>query len=69
METARSLGDRDDFPRDAVDAHFTVVLAAVQAGRRELLRLHRSGSIHDDLMQELERDLDLQEVAARHALN
>jgi CPA1 family monovalent cation:H+ antiporter len=45
--------------------HFEVVLAAVAAGRAEILRLHRSGMIHDEVLRTLESDLDLQELAAR----
>ena len=32
-------------------AHFTAVLAAISAGRRELLRMHRANEIHDTLLQ------------------
>ena len=42
--------------------HFTVVLAAVAAGRSELLRLHRDGSIHDSVLHALEQELDLEEM-------
>jgi hypothetical protein len=42
-------------------------LAAVAAGRTELLRMHRSGQIDDELLTILEHDLDLQEIAAQHA--
>jgi Na+/H+ antiporter len=45
------------------DAHFAVLLAAIQAGRTEMLRLHRSGRIHDETLHALERDLDLVEMA------
>ena len=45
-------------------AHFDVVLAAVAAGRAEALRLHRSGQIHDEVLNALEHDLDLQELSA-----
>jgi NhaP-type Na+/H+ or K+/H+ antiporter len=41
-----------------------IVLAAVAAGRRELIRLHRTGKIDDETLQELERDLDLEELSA-----
>ncbi|HZZ11403.1 MAG TPA: Na+/H+ antiporter [Paraburkholderia sp.] len=47
-------------------AHYDVVLAAVSAGRTELLRLHRTGLLHDELLTVLEHDLDLQEIAALH---
>jgi monovalent cation/hydrogen antiporter len=48
----------------ALHAHFNVVLAAVAAARTELLRLHREGLIDDSVLHELERDLDLEELAA-----
>ncbi|HWM71316.1 MAG TPA: Na+/H+ antiporter [Steroidobacteraceae bacterium] len=48
--------------------HFTVVLAAICAGRVEILRLHSSGSIHDSVLHALEHDLDLEEVTARRYL-
>jgi CPA1 family monovalent cation:H+ antiporter len=48
----------------AIAAHFDVVIAAVAAGRRELVRLHRANRIDDETLQSLERDLDLEELAA-----
>ncbi len=45
-------------------AHFDVVLAAVAAGRAELIRLHRRADIDDEVLHELERDLDLEELSA-----
>jgi len=60
-ETAGALIERK---RD----HFTVVLAAISAGRAEILRLHRTGSIHDSVLQALEHDLDLEEMTARRHL-
>jgi monovalent cation/hydrogen antiporter len=45
-------------------AHFDVVLEAVASGRRELIRLHRTGEIDDETLHELERDLDLEELSA-----
>ena len=45
--------------------HFSVVLAAISAGRAEVLRLHRSGEIHDSVLHALERELDLEEMSAR----
>ena len=46
-------------------AHFDTVLAAIAAGRREILRLHRDGTIHDSVLHALEQDLDLEEMSAR----
>lgn len=48
--------------------HFTVVLAAISAGRVEILRLHRAGSIHDSVLHALEEDLDLEEITAQRYL-
>jgi hypothetical protein len=48
--------------------HFTVVLAAVAAGRAELLHLHRAADIHDMVLHALERELDLEEMTARRHL-
>ncbi len=56
------------FPTQDIHAHFDVVLAAVAAGRAEMLRMHRGGEIHDEILHSLERELDFQEVTARHAL-
>jgi len=48
--------------------HFGVVLAAIGAGRAEILRLHSTGSIHDSVLHALEHDLDLEEMTARRYL-
>ncbi|WP_213766240.1 Na+/H+ antiporter [Caballeronia sp. dw_19] len=62
----KAYGDRTDFPHEERVTHYDVVLAAIAAGRKELLRMHRSGAIHDEMLHILEHDLDLQEVSARH---
>jgi len=46
-------------------AHFGAVLAAVAAGREELLRLYGAGEIHDSVLHALEGELDLEEIEAR----
>jgi len=61
--TQRYAGDAKAFMPD-VRAHFDVVLAAVAAGRVELVRLHRKGLIEDEVLHDLERDLDLEELRA-----
>jgi CPA1 family monovalent cation:H+ antiporter len=48
----------------AIASHFNVIIAAVEAGRDELVRLHRSGAIDDETLHDLEHDLDLEELAA-----
>ncbi|MCE2563226.1 sodium:proton antiporter [Komagataeibacter sp. FNDCF1] len=50
------------------DAHYRVLLATIQAGRAELLRLHRSGEIHDAVLHQLEHELDLQQMTAEGGL-
>lgn len=54
------------FPDDQRSAHFAVVLAGLAAARAELLAMHRAGQLDDELLRHLERDLDLQEIAALH---
>ena len=61
--TQRYAGDVDGLMPD-IRAHFDLVLAAVAAGRAELIRLHRKGLIEDEVLHELERDLDLEETGA-----
>lgn len=67
----QSLSDKHKndamLPDDIRKAHFNVILAAVAAGREELLKLHRSGQVHDELLHMMERDLDIQEIAALHS--
>ena len=45
-------------------AHFDLMVAAVAAARAELIRLHRSGAIHDSVLRTLENELDLEELNA-----
>ncbi|MGU3665773.1 Na+/H+ antiporter [Methylobacterium sp. A49B] len=56
-------GSDEERDRD-IAAHFDVVLAAVAAGRTELVRLHRAHQIDDETLHDLERDLDLEELGA-----
>jgi monovalent cation/hydrogen antiporter len=56
-------GTAEERERD-IAAHFDVVLAAVAAGRAELVRLHRTHQIDDETLHDLERDLDLEELGA-----
>ncbi|MBB3952596.1 Na+/H+ antiporter [Aureimonas jatrophae] len=55
-----SAAERDQSIAD----HFDVILAAVAAGRAELVRLHRTHQIDDETLHDLERDLDLEELGA-----
>ena len=49
--------------------HHDAVLKAIEAGREEILRMHRSGEIHDEVMRQLEHELDLQQVVAESHLD
>ncbi len=54
---------REEHYAPQLQAHFGVVLAAIAAGRAELIRLHRAGDIDDRTLHELERDLDFEELS------
>ncbi len=45
--------------------HFTAVLAAISAGRRELLSMHRANEIHDTVLHAIEQELDLEEITVQ----
>ncbi|MEX3984774.1 Na+/H+ antiporter [Paraburkholderia sp. EG287A] len=62
----RNYANAESYPQGMRTSHYDVVLAAVEAGRAELLKMHRAGLIHDELLRVLERDLDLEELSARH---
>ena len=59
--------DQPELPSEVVRTHYDIVLAAIASGREELLRLHRLGEMHDEMLHAIERDLDLQEIAANHS--
>ncbi len=54
--------DEPDAFMENIRPHFDVILAAIAAGRAELIRLQREGRIEDDVLHDLERDLDLEEL-------
>jgi CPA1 family monovalent cation:H+ antiporter len=57
----RYAADADKFMA-GIRSHFDVVLIALAAGRAELIRIHRAGLIEDEVLHELERDLDVEEL-------
>ena len=59
--TEKYAADADGFMAN-IRAHFDVMLIAIAAGRSELIRLHREGQIEDEVLHELERDLDFEEM-------
>jgi CPA1 family monovalent cation:H+ antiporter len=61
--TERYAAAADDLMPN-IRTHFDMVIAATAAGRAELIRLHRQGKIEDEVLHDLERDLDLEEMGA-----
>jgi len=49
--------------------HFDTILAGLAAGRAELIGLARRGRITNEVLRALERELDADEIRARHLLN
>jgi hypothetical protein len=48
-----------------ISPHFDVIVSAIEAGRKTLLKLHREGKLHDELLNDIERHLDYAEIAAK----
>lgn len=44
--------------------HHAAVLRAIAAGRREILRMHAAGDLHDEVLRSLETQLDLQQLVS-----
>ena len=57
----RYAADTDSF-QERSRTHFEVLLLGLAAGRAELIRIHRAGLIEDEVLHELERDLDVEEL-------
>lgn len=51
-----------DTVMENLQPHFDVVLTSHAAGRTELIRLHRARQIEDEVLHNLERDLDVEEM-------
>jgi monovalent cation/hydrogen antiporter len=65
LEMTRQIGDMGEQSLQLRASHFGTALAALAAGRAELIQLHRSGVIHDSVLRELESELDLEELRLR----
>lgn len=65
-QTSQHAESGDTFVGE-ITAHYDIVLGAVNAGRSELVRLHRTHQISDNTLHDLERDLDLEELSAAAA--
>ena len=61
-DATERYADEPDVFMNNIRLHFDVVLAAIAAGRAELIRLQREGQIEDEVLHDLERDLDLEEL-------
>ncbi len=68
QEYRRRMDFMDRYEADADTAmenlrpHFDILLEAIAAGRAELIRIHRAGLIEDEVLHELERDLDVEQM-------
>lgn len=64
---SESLGQSriDAAARAERQALLALRLEAAAASRTELLRLHRVGDVHDEVMRRLEHELDLEELRVR----
>lgn len=54
---------------DGLQSHYEILVEANAAGRAELVRLHRAGLIEDAVMHNLERDLDIEQMALLFQFN
>ncbi|MCH8617437.1 Na+/H+ antiporter [Sphingomonas sp. SM33] len=67
-QTRRRLAGTESYAEDSERAlekmrpHFDLLLRSISAGRAELLRIHRAGMIEDEVLHNLERDLDVEEL-------
>jgi CPA1 family monovalent cation:H+ antiporter len=65
LEMTQQIGDLGEQSLQLRASHFGTALAALAAGRAELIQLHHSGVIHDSIVRELESELDLEELRLR----
>ena len=61
--SSERYADEPDAVMADLRPHFDVMLAAITAGRTELIRLQREGQIEDEVLHDLERDLDIEEMS------
>jgi Na+/H+ antiporter len=57
--------DNTTIDNSLISPHFDVIVSAIEAGRKTLLKLHREGKLHDELLNDIERHLDYAEIAAK----
>jgi monovalent cation/hydrogen antiporter len=62
LQMTHSVSEPGDASELRLKTRLETALAAIAAGRAELLRLHRGGEIHESVLQKLELELDLEEL-------
>jgi len=65
LEMTRHVGDMGEHASELRASHFGTALAALAAGRKELIQMHHSGVVHDTIIRALESELDLEELRLR----
>jgi NhaP-type Na+/H+ or K+/H+ antiporter len=65
LEMTRHVGDMGEHASELRASHFGTALAALGAGRTELIHMHYSGDFHDTIVRALESELDLEELRLR----
>jgi hypothetical protein len=62
LEMTQQVGESVKHASELRASHFGTALAAVAAGRAELIQMHHSGAVHDTIIRALEAELDLEEL-------
>lgn len=62
MEYVERYAQNASAAMEILRPHFDILLEAIAGSRQELIRLHRAGHIEDEVLHELERDLDVEEM-------
>ena len=62
LEGTERYAEDTERAMETMRPHFELLLSSIAAGRKELLRIHRAGLIEDEVLHNLERDLDVEEL-------
>jgi monovalent cation/hydrogen antiporter len=65
LEMGLKASENSDVTAQVFRSRMQAALAAVSAGRDELLHLHHEGEVHESVLQKLELELDLEELRLR----
>jgi len=65
LQVTEHIGESGEASLEQRRVYFGIALAALAAGRAELLQMHRSGALHDSILRPLEAELDLEELRLR----